>query len=163
MTRVLVIVAVGILLGSKLAANEPGLPGLTKETLIGTWEGVSPHNPFVFRLEITASGPSYLVWTWDGHPIMLRLVSTKVRNGHIVLRFLPMRGNDISFDDVTISGSGYGDATLGVLTGTLRIKKPMDKDYTEAIGLRKPAWVPWLPEYAKRSKDLMRRARREVK
>ena len=163
MRRVLLIAAVGILLGSKLAANEPGPPALTKETLIGTWEGVSPHNPFVYRLEVAASSPSYLVWTWDSHPIMLRLDSTKVRNGHVVLRFLPMRGNDLSFNDLTISGSGYGDSTIGALTGTLRIRRPMDEDYTEAIGFRRPPWVRWLPEYSKRSEDLMRRARREVK
>jgi hypothetical protein len=75
-----------------------------------------------------------------------------------------MRHNDISFEDLTISGNGYGDATLGVFKGKLRIRKlGNQEDYTEAIGFRRPPWVPWLPSYAKRSEELMRRARREVK
>ncbi|MEY2575351.1 MAG: hypothetical protein QOF80_838 [Verrucomicrobiota bacterium] len=165
MRRILTtIAAISIALGAKLPANEPGPPDLTKETLIGTWEAVSPDNPFVLRLELAARGPSYLVWTWDGHPIMCRLVSMKVRGGHVTLNFRPMRGNDISFNDLTISGKGYGDATVGILRGSLHISRLGDQqDHDEAIAFRRDPWVRWLPEYSKRSEELMRRAHREIK
>jgi len=164
MRRVLVILALAILLASSLAANEPGPPGLTRETLVGTWEAVSPDNPFVLRLEIASRGPSYLVWTWDDHPIMCRLVSMKVHNGHVTLNFRPMRGNDIGFDDLTISGQGYGDATVGILRGKLHIRGLGGYgDHDETIAFRRDLWVRWLPAYSKRSEELMRRAHREVK
>jgi hypothetical protein len=162
MKRALAIVAFCVVFASQVAADEPGLPRLTKDTLIGTWEAVSPYNPFVFRLEIAAHSPSYLVWMWDSHPIMCRLVSSRVHGGRVMLRFRPMRNNDIDFDDLTISGAGYGDATSGTLTGTLRIRRPIRDDYVEAIAFSRPPWIRWLPPYAKRSEELMRRARREV-
>jgi hypothetical protein len=163
MKRVLAIVVLGFVFGSTLMANEPGPPALTKETLIGTWEAVSPDNPFVLRLELAARGPSYLVWTWDSHPIMCRLASMNVRNGRVTLKFRPMRGNDISFDDLTISGQGYGDATVGILRGKLHIRDlGGNGDHDETIAFRRDVWSRWLPAYSKRSEELMRRARREV-
>lgn len=165
MQRILTtIAAISVAVASKLAANEPGPPALTKETLIGTWEAVSPDNPFVLRLELAARGPSYLVWTWDDHPIMCRLVSMDVRSGRVTLKFRPMRGNDISFDDLTISGQGYGDATVGIFRGKLHIRDlGGNGDHDEAIAFRRDVWSRWLPAYSKRSEELMRRAHREVK
>lgn len=69
MMRVITGIALALSLASNGSANEPGLPPINNKTLAGSWQGVSPYNPFVYRLEIAADEPSYLVWTWDSHPM----------------------------------------------------------------------------------------------
>lgn len=161
MMRIIVVAAVVLSLASDGRANEPGLPRINSKTLAGSWQGVSPYNPFVYRLEIAADEPSYLVWMWDSHPMMCRLMSSDVRAGKVTLRFRPMRSNGLSFDDLTITAAGYADATSGSLTGKLRIKRSAGEDYVESVTFIRPQWVGGLPKLAAESEELLKKAQRD--
>jgi hypothetical protein len=161
MMRVVAVAALVLLLASNGRATELGLPPINSKTLAGSWQGVSPYNPFVYRLEIAANEPSYLVWMWDSHPMMCRLISSEVRNGKVTLRFRPMRSNGRSFDSLTITAAGYADATSGSLTGKLRIKRPAEEDYVENVAFVRPQWVDALPKLAEKSEELLKKAQRE--
>jgi hypothetical protein len=163
MKRVLVIACLAVSLASHIAANEAGPPSITKKTLVGSWEAVSPYNPCIYRLEIAERGPSYLVYILSRHPIMFRLVSSEVHDGHVTLRFRRMRKSELNFEEFIITAKGQGDATEGYLTGTLRIRKWHDDDYTEAIAFARPPWIGALPWLSKQTEELMRRARHEAK
>jgi hypothetical protein len=161
MPRGFAIAALLLSLALTVEANEPGPPPITRKTLVGSWQAVSPDNPFVLRLEIAADGASYLVWMWDSHPILARLVSSDVHGGKVTLRFRRMRSSDLGFDNFTITATGYGDATVGVLRGKLHITNPENDDHDETIAFARPQWVNALPYLAKRAEKLLQKAQRE--
>ena len=77
------------------AADEVAPPPITRETLMGVWDGMPtpPCQWIVYRLKVTRNGPSYLAFTLGSQDLVYRLVSSEVR---LRSRFVSRPGRKMS-------------------------------------------------------------------
>ncbi len=112
MRRVFIFIALFATAPTDASASVDVYPALTRETLVGTWEGVFGIGtiPVVFHIIIAPKNEdSYLAEIYPEHlnGRVYRL-STCTFNGDIVyLRFLALPGGDSS--EWWIDGEGFGD------------------------------------------------------
>jgi hypothetical protein len=109
-----------------IATASEDLPGVSRETLNGIWEGVVG-DWSLYRMDIRPSGNSYLAQTdTKDFVILYRLSAMRVSSGHVFLRFERPTKSTIYPSVITLEGrgaanpyTGFGDLrlTLHQLTG----------------------------------------------
>src|SRR4051812_8631618 len=103
-----------VLIACVALADEIAPPPITRETLLGVWEGmpIPPCQSVIYRLEITRTGPSYFAFTLGSEDLVYRLVSSEVSRGRITLLFhcltdrrytSALKGGNPDLNDLVIS------------------------------------------------------------
>ena len=120
MNRVILIIGLLALAITKVPATVDDYPPLTRETLVGTWEGVwgIGRVPIVFHVQIAPRDEdSYLAEIYPEHlnGRVYRLQTCTITGAKVYLRFVALPGGDGS--EWWIEGEGYGDAKKAWLYG----------------------------------------------
>ena len=116
MTRVRLFAVLLVMVGPAAPASQDVYPPLTRETLVGTWEGViglglHGSHPIVFHILIAPRNEdSYLAEIYPEHlgGFVFRLQTCTVTEGKVYLRFQESPGG--IGREWSIEGDGYGDA-----------------------------------------------------
>ncbi|MEY2487361.1 MAG: hypothetical protein QOH39_3009 [Verrucomicrobiota bacterium] len=102
-------------------ANETIFPPVNDQTIVGVWEALlePPPAPLtLFRMEISATGDSYLSQTTAGNPdfVLFKVVpgDSKISNGTIAFHFHQVSSGP-GAHDLWIRGSGTATATQGFI------------------------------------------------
>jgi hypothetical protein len=120
MSRVILIIGLFALAITEAPASVDVYPALTRETLVGTWEGVCGIGrvPIVFHVLIAPRNEdSYLAETYPQNlnGRVYRLRTCTITGAKVYLRFVALPGGDGS--EWWIEGEGYGDAKKAWLYG----------------------------------------------
>lgn len=120
MSRVVLIIVLFALAITEAPANVDVYPPLTRETLVGTWEGVFGIGqvPVVFHVLIASRNEdSYLAEVYPEHlnGRVYRLQTCTITEAKVYLRFVALPGGDGS--ERWIEGEGYGDAKKARIYG----------------------------------------------
>ncbi|HJW39508.1 MAG TPA: hypothetical protein VJ420_12895 [Candidatus Udaeobacter sp.] len=146
-------------------ADEGPPPPITRETLVDTWEAAPSWANAVYRLEINASGPSYLAFNLGGQNLVWRLTSSEVHNGKVGLHFhcISKRwkiGGGPEMDELEISGKGNSSDVRGTFEGALKMTfRPSDPVESTPLSFSKPAWVEFAAKQTKECEALIRDAK----
>jgi hypothetical protein len=122
MSRVILVIALFALAVAEASADVDVYPPLTRETLVGTWEGVFGIGqvPVVFHVLIAPRNEdSYLAEIYPEHlnGRVYRLETCTINGAKVYLRFLALPGGDGS--EWWIEGEGYGDAKTAWINGRI--------------------------------------------
>jgi hypothetical protein len=147
MARVILAIAMLVSCGSMACANQKEYPPLTRQTLVGTWQGLIGigTQPVVFHIVIAARDTdSYLSEIYPGSMKgrLFRLGSCAVEGGKVSLHFV--ESGDYGY---WIEGEGYGDKNFAWING--RISLPNKPEPGPAsFYLEKSTWVRSLGDAA---------------
>lgn len=144
MTRALLTIAIFAFCGSAAHSNNPQYPVLTRETLVGTWEGVFGIGtiPVVFHIRIEPRNEdSYLAEIYPEHlnGRVYRLHTCTITDAKVYLRFLALPGGDGS--EWWIEGEGYGDAKAAWINGRIGTGHNARDSSQYFLYLAKGTWV----------------------
>lgn len=147
MKRVVVGAAIVILFGDVTFSNQKQYPPLTKETLVGTWEGLTGIGtiPLVFHIVIAPrDSDSYLseIYLGSMKGRLFHLASCKVADGKVTLHFI--ESGDYGW---WIDGEGYGDSEFAWINARLSIPDKPDAG-PPTFYLERSTWVRSLGEAA---------------
>jgi len=146
MRRVLTIAILG-LCGSVAQSNQTEYPPLTRETLVGTWEGligIGTH-PVVFHAVIAVrDSDSYLseIYPDSMKGRLFRLKSCTVADGKVSLHFV--ESGDYGY---WIEGQGYGDKDFAWINGRIGLPNKPDAG-PPSFYFERSTWVQKLSEAA---------------
>jgi hypothetical protein len=152
MSRVILILAVLVGSAGSLTPNQEIYPPLTRETLVGTWEGligIGTH-PVVFHVVIAPRDrDSYLseIYPDSMKGRLFRLESCTVADGKVTLHFTQSDGYDW-----WIEGEGYGDRNFAWINGRIGLPNKPDAG-APSFYLGKGTWVRELGEAAVRAAE----------
>ena len=136
------------------------LPDITKETFVGTWEAVMPTEESgiataVYRMEIAATGDSYLIAVFAGPDVpqaiqfACRLKTVEITKGDLTLHF---RTLDPEADEIVFRGSGVSQGELGAIHGKFMTAagKPLNLFNVE-IWFHKGSWTRQFEDASKKA------------
>jgi hypothetical protein len=164
-------VALLVLTAPLALADEVAPPPITRETLVGVWEGIPtpPCQSVVYRLEITRNGSSYLAFTLGSEDLVYRLVSSEVTRGRLTLRFhcltdrrftFALKGGNPDLNDLVITGKGTAADVGGTFEGTLKMRyRKFDDIEATPVAFCKPPWAENVTEWSNRAKRLLEDAK----
>jgi hypothetical protein len=120
MSRVILAIGLFALAVTDAPANVDVYPPLTRETLVGTWEGVYGIGrvPVVFHVLIAPRNEdSYMaeIYPENENGRVYRLQTCTITGANVYLRFLALPGGDGS--EWWIEGEGYGDGKRAWING----------------------------------------------
>jgi hypothetical protein len=120
--RVVLFIALFATAVPRASASVDVYPALTRETLVGTWEGVFGIGtiPVVFHIIIAPRNEdSYLAEVYPEHlnGRVYRLDTCTITDGKVYLRFLALPGTGGS--EWWIDGEGFGDAKRAWINGRI--------------------------------------------
>jgi hypothetical protein len=127
MLRIILIVAVLLASAGSSRSTQNVYPPLTRETLVGTWEGligIRTH-PVVFHVVIAPRNTdSYLsdIYPDSMKGRLFRLESCTVMNGKVTLQFRSTQPGDSA--EWWIEGDGFGDRSFACINGRINTGKP---------------------------------------
>jgi hypothetical protein len=155
MTRVLLTIAILVLGGNPARSNNLKYPALTRETLVGTWEGVVGIGaaPVFFHILIRLRNEDYNLAeiyseSLDGRVYRLQICTITDANVYLRFHALPGGGNS----EWWIEGEGYGDAKKAWING--RIGTGFDaRDSGGSFYLAKGTWVRNFGEASRRGEE----------
>lgn len=165
MKRPLTLAFVTFLLVGTSFGDEAPPPPITRETLAGVWEAAPAGVDCVYRLEISKTGPSYLVFFLGDTEQTYRLISSEVDHGRITLRFrnvMPQEYRDYHYvPSLVVRAKGMADKVWGKFDGTLCGKKSFGKTVQSTpISFSTASWTRDLPALSKRSEKLLTKAKK---
>jgi hypothetical protein len=152
-------------------ADEVAPPSITRDTLVGVWEGIPtpPCQSVIYRLEITRDGSSYLAFTLGGEDLVYRLVSSEVARGRITLRFhcltdqrftFALKGGNPDLNDLVITAEGTAGDVGGTFEGFLKMRyRKIDDIESTPVAFCKPPWADNVSECSNRAKRLLEDAK----
>ncbi len=126
MRRIILTIAILALFGSPARPNQTEYPALTRETLVGTWEGVFGigTHPVVLHAVIAArDSDSYLseIYPDSMKGRLFHLESCTVANGKVSLHFV--ESGDYGY---WIEGEGHGDKDFAWINGRIGLPNKPD-------------------------------------
>jgi hypothetical protein len=128
MARVILAIAMLVSCWSMARANQKEYSPLTRETLVGTWQGligIGSH-PVVFHIVIaTRDSDSYLseIYPDSMKGRLFRLGSCAVEGGKVSLHFI--ESGDYGY---WIEGEGYGDKNFAWINGRIGLPNKPEQD-----------------------------------
>jgi hypothetical protein len=147
MRRLLLTVAMVVWFGSAARSNQQQYPPLTRETLVGTWEGligIGTH-PVVFHIVIAPRDTdSYLseIYPDSMKSRLFHLGSCTVADGKVTLHFI--ESGDYGY---WLQGEGFGDKNFAWINGRIGLpNKPEPRP--SSFYLEKSTWVRRLGDAA---------------
>lgn len=132
-------------------------PRLTRETLVGTWEGVvglglHGSHPIVLHIQIAPRNEdSYMAEIYPAHlggGFVFRLQMCTVTDGKVYLRFQELPGG--IGREWWIEGEGYGDAKTAWMEARIGINSPASGG---AFYFAKGTWVRNFGEASRRGEE----------
>jgi hypothetical protein len=147
MFSVLLTIAVLAFCGSAARSSQTEYPPLTRETLVGTWEGligIGTH-PVVFHVAIAArDSDSYLseIYPDSMKGRLFRLKSCTIADGKVSLHFV--ESGDYGY---WIEGEGYGDKDFAWIKGRIGLPNKPDPG-PPSFYLERSSWVRSLGDAA---------------
>src|SRR5574338_1333835 len=147
MWRVIAAVAILALLANPACSTQEQYPPLTRETLVGAWEGVVGigGRPVVLHAVIgTRDGDSYLseIYPDSMQGRLFRLESCSVVDGKVSLHF-----TDSGDSGWWIVGDGYGDRGFACIEGRIGVPNKPDAG-PDTFYFERSDWVRKLGEAA---------------
>ena len=137
-------------------------PSLTRETLVGTWEGVFGIGmvPIVFHMVIAPRDEdSYLaeVYPENLHGRVYRLNTYRITDAKVYLRFVALPGEGgLGW---WIEGDGYGDANVAWINGRLGSGWDANNSSEPNLYLAKGTWVRSFGDASRHGEDMIKSAR----
>ena len=152
MSRAILILAILVCSAGGLRPSQDVYPPLTRETLIGTWQGLAGIGsiPTVFHVVIAArDSDSYLseIYPQTMTGRLFRLESCSVAEGKVTLHFTESGGSGW-----WIVGEGYGDRSVAWINARLAIPNKPDAG-PPTFYLAKGTWVRDIGEAARRAAE----------
>jgi hypothetical protein len=162
MSRVILIIGLFALAIAGAPANVDVYPPLTRETLVGTWEGVFGIGqvPVVFHVLIAPRDEdSYLAEIYPEHlnGRVYRLQTCTITDAKVYLRFLALPGGDGS--EWWIEGEGYGDVKRAWINGRIGTGFNARDSSKSFFNLAKGTWVRNFGDASRRGEDMITSAR----
>jgi hypothetical protein len=162
MPRVLLILGLLSVTVGPVRSNLRHYPPLTRESLVGTWEGVFGIGtlPIVFHIVIAPGDEdSYLavVYPEDLHGRVYRLNTCRITDAKVYLRFLALPGDDSL--GWWIEGEGYGDANTAWINGRIGSGWDAGNSSESFFYLAKGTWVRTFGDASRRGEDMITSAR----
>jgi hypothetical protein len=141
-------------------------PALTRETLVGTWEGVFGIGtiPVVFHIIIAPRNEdSYLAEIYPEHlnGRVYRLHTCSIDKGKVYLRFLALSGGDGS--EWWIDGDGAGDQKTAWINGRIGTGHNDRASSQSFFYLAKGTWVRSFGDASRRGEQKIAEARETKK
>jgi hypothetical protein len=149
----------------QVAADDGPPPPITRKTLVGVWEAAPSWANCVYRLEINASGASYLAFNLGGQNLVWRVTSSDVHGGKVRLHFHCIShrwkmGGGPEMDELEISGKGNSSDIRGTFEGSLNMKfRPWDPVESTPLSFSKPPWTEFAAKQTKELKTLIKDAK----
>lgn len=162
MNRVVLVIALLTIAITETPANVDVYPPLTRETLVGTWEGVIGIGavPVVFHISITPrNDDSYLAEIYAEHlnGRVYRLDTCTISGSKVYLRFLALPGGDGS--EWWIDGEGYGDEKKAWINGRIGTGFSDRASSKSFFYLAKGTWVRSFGDASRRGEEKIAEAR----
>jgi hypothetical protein len=156
MIRVVLAIALFVTAIPSGSASQDVYPALTRETLVGTWEGLVGIGtiPVVFHLLIAARNEdSYLAEVYPEHlnGRVYRLETCTITAGKVYLRFLALPGGDGS--EWWIEGEGFGDAKRAQINGRIGTGYNDRVSSKNSFYLAKGTWVRSFGDASRRAEE----------
>jgi hypothetical protein len=153
MPRVLIAITILAFWYNAARSNNPQYPPLTRETLIGSWEGVIGIGtaPVVFHIVIAArDSDSYLseIYPDSMKGRLFHLESCSVADGKVTLHFTEPGGGPSYW----IVGEGYGDRDRAWIHGRIGLPNKPEPGPT-TFYLERSSWVRDLGQAAVRAAE----------
>jgi hypothetical protein len=166
MSRVFLVIVLFALAIIDVPANVDVYPPLTRETLVGTWEGVFGIGqvPVVFHILIAPRNEdSYLAEIYPEHlnGRVYRLQTCTITDARVYLRFLALPGGDGS--EWWIEGEGYGDAKTAWINGRIGTGHNDRASSQSFFYLAKGTWVRSFGDASRRGEEKIAQAREAKK
>ena len=147
------------------SATQVVFPPLNKDTIVGTWEGVSSESILVtvWRIEISKEGPSFFAYQIVGSPAanVYRMIGCEITDQKISLRF---RGDEPDGGGSTewfFEGTGEGNAQEGAMSGRLFTQIPPVPKEKNAF-FRRGSWTRGISDSSRNLEEGIRKARDEA-
>ncbi len=143
MTRARLIIGLLAITLSSAQSNVDVYPPLTREMLVGTWEGVAGIGslPVVFHIRIAPQNEdSYLAEIYPEHlnGSVYRLQTCTIKDAKVYLRFAEVSGRGSEW---WIEGEGYGDAKTAWINGRIGTGNSVRESGPPFFYLAKGTWV----------------------
>ena len=156
MSRVILVIGLFALAITEAPANVDVYPPLTRETLVGIWEGVFGIGqvPVVFHVLIAPRNEdSYLAEIYPEHlnGRVYRLQTCTITGAKVYLRFVALPGGDGS--EWWIEGEGYGDAKRAWIKGRIGTGFNARESGSENFYFAKGTWVRNFGEASRRGEE----------
>jgi hypothetical protein len=148
------------------SASQDVYPALTRETLVGTWEGVFGIGtiPVVFHISIAPRNEdSYLAEIYPEHlnGRVYRLHTCTITDGKVYLRFLALPGGDGS--EWWIDGEAFGDANRAWINDRIGTGHNERASSQSFFYLAKGTWVRSFGDASRRAEEKIAGAREAKK
>jgi hypothetical protein len=162
MSRIVLVIALFAIAITEAPANVDVYSPLTRETLVGTWEGVFGIGtaPVVFHIIIAPRNEdSYLAEVYPEHlnGRVYRLETCTINGSKVYLRFLGMPGDDSH--EWWIEGEGYGDAKRAWINGRIGTGLNDRASSQSFFYLAKGTWVRSFGDASRRGEEKIAAAR----
>jgi hypothetical protein len=156
MQRALLAIAILGFCTNAAQSDNPEYPALTRETLVGTWEGVFGigQGPIVFHVLIAPRNEdSYLAEIYPEHlnGRVYRLQTCTITGSKVYLRFLALSGGD--GHEWWIEGEGYGDAKEAWINGRIGTGYNARDSSQSFFYLAKGTWVRSFGDASRRGEE----------
>jgi hypothetical protein len=166
MSRVVLIIALIATAIPGASATQNVYPALTRETLVGTWEGVFGIGtiPVVFHIIIAPRNEdSYLAEIYHEHlnGRVYRLDTCTINGSKVYLRFLALPGGDRS--EWWIDGEGFGDEKRAWINGRIDTGHNDRASSQSFFYLAKGTWVRSFGDASRRAEEKIAEAREAKK
>ena len=155
MPRALLIIGLLAITVTPVHSNVDVYPPLTRQTLVGTWEGVAGIGtiPVVFHIRIAPQNEhSYLAEIYPEHlnARVYRLHTCTIKDAKVYLRFLEVSG---SGSEWWIEGEGYGDAKTAWINGRIGTGYNARESGPPFFYLAKGTWVRSFGDASRRGEE----------
>jgi hypothetical protein len=166
MSRVLLFIALFATAIADASASQDVYPALTRETLVGTWEGVFGIGtiPVVFHIIIAPQNEdSYLAEVYPEHlnGRVYRLDTCTIKGNKVYLRFRALPGADGS--EWWIDGDGFGDEKTAWINGRIGTGFNDRASSQSFFYLAKGTWVRSFGDASRRGEEKIAAARNAKK
>ena len=159
MTKSLVI-ATALLLAAQCLATEDPAPPITREGLVGVWEGIAGQKQ-LYRMELSSGDDGYLAFMADTdgrqQAAIFRLTSAIVSAGRVHLEFRNLAAESFASERASIDGSGFASDSIGGISGKLIFRGGSNDGFD--IFFLKGAISRTLASMSKRAEQLIADAR----
>lgn len=165
MIRVVLFIALFATAIPRALASQDVYPALTRETLVGTWEGVFGIGtiPVVFHIIIAPRNEdSYLAEVYPEHlnGRVYRLDTCTIKGGKVYLRFLALPGGGSEW---WIEGEGFGDEKRAWINGRIGTGFNDRASSQNFFYVAKGTWVRSFGDASRRGEEKIAAARNAKK